>query len=712
MPQTSPEFTRAEAENAVRMLNLYYNRTISYSFDHPSVQEFIPKVYAAFQPLWAGQGVSLLLQEFGYFIGSVDIVYQPNNRRISEHLKRFGIEAISFSTPPTLHDFTAFLDACSLTHASAEAFMKYLLQRKVTSLSINDVSLRTVKEGDFINSSPPPSRAPSPSAGSSSADPFAEMAMRAVMGRFTAAEMGANLSLLQLLENPSALPQAMMEQSAQAGDQQPQVLQQSLARVLGMFQESAEKPDVPVEEILLGMHNMRGELLKAIRTQQSLSKKMESEEEAVSAADDMFAQTSAKLILTEYQKSQGNFKKTARIIQRIIPDRQNLQRILPLLRKYFLEAGIPLLEYYRMLEELNILMGSDEAYQGLLRAGEGMGIDQEEILSELRKDPAQAAKLLVLASEVKRISGDQSGESLISALVGYVETAGDAMSSTPATAAEVGSLTGMLRKMENSLHAELDGRAVSGQVKTAGRQKLHLRFQQAISGLKERAVAHQMLNPNASEAEKVASLLEIFADSSELDQAEDSVLSSVQNQGMAEDIARQILAQARQKLDSKRHRDLSRGLPTGVYVKNVLDFYLKMEISRARRYHVPFSVILISFDGMPENVQAGDDLNSLQNVLIGDLRKQLRETDLIGMLGYNRFLAVLPMTTLEQAEKVAVKLNVLPARQVALPDGTRASIMVRIGIAAFQSQGTDNYANLMAAAQKKWQEAGSEPGLS
>ncbi len=703
MPQTSPEFTRSEAENAVRMLNLYYNRTISYSFDHPTVQEFVPKVYAAFQPLWATQGVSLLFQEFGYFIGTVDIVYQPNNRRIAEHLKRFGIEAISFSTPPSLPEFTAFLDACSLTHAGAEAFMKYLLQRRVTSLSINDVSLRTVKEGDFVSSAPPHAGSPSRLPQSGPTDPFAEMAMRAVMGKFTNAEMGANLSLLQLLENPTALPQAMLEQSSQAGEQQPQVLQQSLARVLGMFQESAESADVPVEDLLLGMHNMRGELLKALKAQQNLTQNVAGSADAVDSADDMFAQTSAKLILTEYQKSQGNFKKTARIIQRIIPDRANLQRILPLLREHFLRAGIPLLEYYHMLEELNILLGSDEAYQGLLRASEGMGIDQEEILSELRKDPAQAAKLLVLASEVKRMSGDQSGESLITALVNYVESAGDAMTSTPATTDEVGLLTGMLRQMENSLNAELEGRTVSPQVKKAGRQKMHLRFQQTIAGMKGRAVTHQMLNPGASEEEKVASLLEIFSDASELDQVEESVLSSVLNEGMAEDLARQILTKARQQLDAKRHRNLSRDLPTGVYVKNVLDFYLKMEISRARRYHVPFTVILISFEGLPEGGTPGVELTGLQNVLIGDIRKYLRETDLIGYLAFNRFLIVLPMTTQEQAERVTHKLLDAPANHVALPDGSHASIKPRLGMAAYQNQSVDDYPKMMAAVKANWQ---------
>src|SRR6185436_8015646 len=118
MSQDAKNFGRADAENLVRLLNLFYNRTIAYAFDHPVAQETVPKVYESLIKCMGGpQGsLSLLFQEFGYYIGPYDIVYQANNRRVADHLRRFGVESISVQGPVTMAAFARFLDACSLTH--------------------------------------------------------------------------------------------------------------------------------------------------------------------------------------------------------------------------------------------------------------------------------------------------------------------------------------------------------------------------------------------------------------------------------------------------------------------------------------------------------------------------------------------------------------------------------------------------------------------
>src|SRR4051812_41670619 len=151
MSQESKSFTRVDADNLVRLWNLFYNRTIAYSFDHPAAQEMLPKVYEAFHKcLGQDDAFSLLFQEFGYYIGHIDLVYQPNNRKIADHLRRFGIESITVAKPLSLAAFARFLDACTVTHADAARFMQYLANQGVVSFSVNKVSLQTVNEGDSV----------------------------------------------------------------------------------------------------------------------------------------------------------------------------------------------------------------------------------------------------------------------------------------------------------------------------------------------------------------------------------------------------------------------------------------------------------------------------------------------------------------------------------------------------------------------------------
>ena len=176
------------------------------------------------------------------------------------------------------------------------------------------------------------------------------------------------------------------------------------------------------------------------------------------------------------------------------------------------------------------------------------------------------------------------------------------------------------------------------------------------------------------------------------------------------DVGNQVMQKARQEMAARREKHMSKELPAGVYVKAVLDFFIKSEVSRAVRYDLPFSALLVSFQGLPEDKAGhethGDALRGLQNVLIGDLRKYLRDCDFVGYLTFNRFLVVLPMTTLEAAPRIIKKFQENLNRQVALPNGTRLSIRPRCGLAAFEKNSTNSYPKIYAELVKSWQAAG------
>jgi PleD family two-component response regulator len=147
-----------------------------------------------------------------------------------------------------------------------------------------------------------------------------------------------------------------------------------------------------------------------------------------------------------------------------------------------------------------------------------------------------------------------------------------------------------------------------------------------------------------------------------------------------------------------------------VYVKAVLDFFLKFEVSRSLRYNLPFSALLISFQGLPEDKESqdrqGEALRGLQNVLVGDMRKVLRDSDFVGYLTFNRFLVVTPMTVADAATIIIKKIRDRLTRQVALPDGTRAWIRPRCGIATFDKDRVNTYQKLYQELNRHWQADG------
>jgi GGDEF domain-containing protein len=243
-----------------------------------------------------------------------------------------------------------------------------------------------------------------------------------------------------------------------------------------------------------------------------------------------------------------------------------------------------------------------------------------------------------------------------------------------------------------------------------GQQKLRLRLQSSVNDLKGKAARAQLQAANVSDAEKVQFLLEMFGDEKEMDDVMGRAREGLDPEALAREAGNQVMQKVRQEMNARREKAASKDLPAGVYVKAVLDFFLKSEISRASRYKLPFSALLISFQGLPEDKPSleaqGDALRGLQNVLVGDLRRNLRESDFVGYLGFNRFLVVLPMTGLDAVPVILRKLQEQLARQVALPDGTRLTLRPRTGVAGYDKEKTGTYPKLYAELVKSWQAAG------
>lgn len=727
MSQDSKTFTRADAETFVRNWNLFYNRTVAYAFDHPVAQETLPLVYSAIQKCMGQEPtLSLLFQEFGYYIGHIDLVYAPNNRKIADHLRRFGVESISITAPVTYIDFSRFLDACSLTHADPARFLAYLTSHGVTCFNVNNVSLQTVKEGDSVvthastrTSDPGLETIGSPSENRQERNPFDDAAMRVVLGHLTAQEMNANLSLLRVLESPSALPDAIMKASAANPGHEAQSLKQSLINVVGAFKTEAGQNNVPIEDLLAGMYNMRSELLKAVKAQQGMAQHFQGRSDGgrsaefasngmAEAADDVFVQTAAQLVFSEYQKCKGNPKRMAQIVQRIVQDRHHLQRVLNLFRAELVKQGVPLIEFFNLLSELSSILGADQGYQEFLQAGTSMGISQEELLKELQENPKQAAQLIMLASEARKLNREGSAEDMISNLADFVEKTGEAIGNRlEANPKEAAKLSSMLHQMESEVNRELSEKGLPEEIRAMGQQKLRHRMQRSIIDLKGKAAMAQLRDDGVNDTEKVHFLLEMFSDEKEMDDVMGQMHETMDQDSLARDVGKQMMQKARQEMAARREKLMSKELPPGVYVKAVLDFFFKSEISRSVRYDLPFSALLVSFHGLPEDKptqeQHGDALRGLQNVLIGDLRKSLRDADFVGYLSFNRFLVVLPMTKIEAVPSVLKKLQENLTRQVALPNGTRLSIQARCGVATFDKESSNTFQKIYAELVKSWQ---------
>ncbi|MCP3848629.1 MAG: sensor domain-containing diguanylate cyclase [Gammaproteobacteria bacterium] len=124
---------------------------------------------------------------------------------------------------------------------------------------------------------------------------------------------------------------------------------------------------------------------------------------------------------------------------------------------------------------------------------------------------------------------------------------------------------------------------------------------------------------------------------------------------------------------------------TGLYNRVELEKQFQLEIIRAKRYHLKFSVLMIDIDHFKK-------INDTHGHQIGDqtlkqfsdfLKITLRTTDYIARYGGEEFIIILPETTREKAIKMAERLRLKTTTLIINKADTNLNITISIGVASY-----------------------------
>ncbi|MDA8085460.1 MAG: diguanylate cyclase [Nitrospiraceae bacterium] len=123
---------------------------------------------------------------------------------------------------------------------------------------------------------------------------------------------------------------------------------------------------------------------------------------------------------------------------------------------------------------------------------------------------------------------------------------------------------------------------------------------------------------------------------------------------------------------------------TGLLNKRALLERLEYEVDRARRYHAPLSLIICDLDNFKLvndtlGHEAGDRvLRTVAQTLSGALRK----SDILGRLGGDEFMLILPQTPLEGAGGFAERIRHM-VEDISYPEDITVRPTLSLGIAAY-----------------------------
>jgi hypothetical protein len=640
------------AELIARQINSGYMNACGFGIDHPTSERAYETLHQTLSAaLEQDPSLSLILDRGTLFIEKHPVGARFNPKRMVDAFNEIGLESITFDAGISLSDTRALmatlsnlLDYDSLSDAEAELARQqsgsirfnYIVYRKVTS---DQKVVGGDEEGEDPGESVKRSKPPSRFTGGSTAP-----------GARVLDQLDSFLSMGGLSGDTGGGEQDGADSEARA--RMAEHLKQ-LAREIELG--GGELEGISAEQLFTAMNSLRQRVHKSMANQQDIDRIMAESGDVVSEVDELTYSTLVSLVREEYRGGKFSVKRMAQIINRMLPDAGDLKRLLPRLRQGLVEEGMAMDQYAELVHELSTELRGEHLVHALETGAENVGLDVDELVRQIQEDPTEAARLVVLATELRQGGVKDDGQ-LSSAFTDYIERVSQqlALSSfADESALDNGTLGDQLERVQKELLERMSSSGLAPDAAAELARELEQRMPK-LRAESKLALFDQMLD-DAQEDDLTDTLildwLEKQVDGEpELRQLGDSLRERLERHGYSAEEAERLVGDLKKRLKTERKPTK---LPSSVLTVSNTALFLKHEVRSAQRYGNPFSAIkllvewLVPAEGGEARRPRKSDMGELLPELYFRIVRLARDLDLVGSLEKSQRAVpfiILPMT--------------------------------------------------------------------
>jgi len=585
-----------------RAFNLAFNNAFMYGGSHQTTKDSAATFFQVLQPLQDISGIITISAE-------KDSIYIENHcvdklvsvQRINNRFKKAGVQSISFDRRATLESALAlFYVMGSLSDfQSVDTMQAYLANGGTSGVKINYVVYRKVTldeavvNKDLISESRllsgnqyPPGTGPCVQA-----EPVRILREFSEILSLRGAANGNDGSGTGPVDS-SGLTQADYDRFITT-----QI--RSINNQLSSAEKSEEEASLTPAEMLETIYKLKENVLENIKLQRETGKLISSHELAVSEINQISYQVIVRLIREEYRSDRKiSVKRLAQIIRRMLPDIRELKYLLPQLKDGLFAAGMSPSEYLTLVKELSRELDSDGLIQILVEASDQIGLTLNELIEGIKAAPEEAARLIVLAAELKK-GGVRTDDQQMSAILSeYIEKVSCALALQSPEAASRGGgtlLKAVVTRIEREILTRLKTQNIDANIVSEVARKLATQFSETVSVLKGHWVRSNFKSSKNLDEESILSIIEQVADQG-LDGygVADEIRALLISHGFSAEKIDGIIKKVQLRAEAAVTHKIE--IPEGAFNAATMIFFLDLEIKRHLRYNSPFSTIMISFE--------------------------------------------------------------------------------------------------------------------
>ncbi|MBN1307318.1 MAG: hypothetical protein JXA18_05340 [Chitinispirillaceae bacterium] len=611
------------AEQLLRLFNVVFNSAMLYGPSHPTTLKSIAPFFESLSKALAAAGtISLVVDRESLFLEECPADKVINTRRLLQQFEKSGVVSITFEKGLTHNDVELLIRYMGNSNAvtPVEQLQQVFQQSGCAGIKLNFIRYgkittdQTVIGKNEMGAAEEPIRgAPVSGTGGKSLQQLEEV-----------------LSLARLFEHP--------EQSAAAFSKtalDPELTDEAV-RSLADLRSSIHRDNAPSVDLLLNaIYELKVDLQEAIAVQKETGKLLASTDSLNDEMDSLTCDVILKLVREEYGSGGIALRRLAEIIRRMLPDHNELKRLLPRLKPALLEAGMSLSDYLQLIRTLNIEFDSESLAGTLQEAASGIGASVEELVGAIRSQPDDAARLLVMASEIRKgTKGDEA--QLSSMLTEYIEKVSTSLALGSRELSGSGGsvvLKQILEQLEGQLLENLKKYGVEEpvlvKVGALLAQRLDTVFDNAAAKWISDELDHQ---PHLTPQELSERIVRMVGEQSQLERLHEPVIAALTARGFDKEQMESLLKKLAGRIASGKMFTL----PPGILSANNMKFLLDREIKQHERYKTPFASIMVTLEGFSSDGAlrslSDEERGAMLPKIFSLVKHSLRDIDLVGSL--------------------------------------------------------------------------------
>ena len=660
-----------QALQIARLFNLAFNNAFMFGGEHQTTKDSSVNFFNLLQQTLGAAGIITISVERGsVYLENHCVDKLVSVPRITSRLNKAGVQSVSFDRDLALEGVQAlfymigsladFKDVASMqshlrNHHISGVRINYVVYQKVT-VDEAVVNKEVLSENLLLNS--------------------LQAAGNSTNGLPGPCDLRAELSDILLLgstsylREPEGVDNTGMPAVSLAGYDAIITTQiTAINKQLAVSPETESDAASPAE-MLESVYKLKEDILEHVRIQRETGKLVAADELAITEINRISYQVIVRLIKEEYRNDKAiSVKRLAQIIRRMLPDIKELKYLLPQLKDGLFAEGMPPADYLLLVKELSKELASDELMQVMVEASEQIGLTFNELIDGIKDSPEEAAKLIVLASEIKRGGVTADDHQMSAVLSDYIEKVSRSLAlQSPEVTANGGGvmLKAAVSRIEREILDRLKAQRVSQNTLAEVAKNLANQFTTTIASAKGDWVKNRINRSGQSDEEVVLSILEQVVEKGEQGYGvTEEIVSLLLARGYSGETIDTIIQKAQNRAASVVFHPLE--LPAGVHNAKNTCFFVNREIKLHARYKTIFSTMLISYERVVDPWTTAvleltpDMISQLTNqslLLLKGVMK--RDTDIIGVYELPPTyipLMIFPMTDASSALYILKRLR-------------------------------------------------------